>query len=470
MTQGGLAFETAALLAARLAKQELSALELCEVFLARIERLNQRAKAFIHVAGDEARAAAASRDRAFERDRSQPLGGVPYALKDLFDVQGVLTTAGSGVLHDNRAESNAFCVDRLEEAGGIFLGKANLHEFAYGATGENEIYGTAVNAYDETRLACGSSSGSAAAVAFGLCPLALGTDTGGSVRAPAVLNGLVGLKPTLGRISTAGVIPFCWSFDHVGTMTRDVADAALLLAALASHDPLDPNSGQVPLGDYQEALKQGVAGLKIGVPRSFFYERADAEILAATEEVLGSLEAAGAVLLDVELPSMAHARTVSLTVQMPEALSYHARYLEDRGELYGQDLRAGLALGQCLLAEHYVRAKRFVEAYRRDTNRVFDSVDILLTPATPIIAPKIGSAKVTIDGAEEAVGNAVTRFTTFFNMTGHPALTLPVGLHSQGLPMGVQVIGRHYDEERVLSVAAAIERQDAFRIPPPAIG
>ena len=200
-----LAFETALALGRRLARRELSATELTAFFLGRIDRYNGRAKAFIEVAADTARAAAEEIARS-DLSRANPLADLPYGLKDLIDVAGVRTTAGSRVLHDNTAGSTAFCVEQLQRAGAIFLGKTNLHEFAYGATGVNEVYGTAVNAYDETRLACGSSSGSAAAVAFGLCPFALGTDTGGSVRAPALLNGPVGLKPTFGRISTRGVL------------------------------------------------------------------------------------------------------------------------------------------------------------------------------------------------------------------------------------------------------------------------
>lgn len=261
-------------------------------------------------------------------------------------------------------------------------------------------------------------------------------------------------------------MPFSWSLDHVGLVTRDVADAAALLGAVACYDPGDPASARVPAGDYGGALDRGCAGLKVGVPESFYFERADPEILAASEAVLRHLEAAGATIEPVALPSMEHARTISLTVQMPEALSYHSRYLEARGELYGQDFRAGLALGQCLLAEHYLRAKRFIELYRRQTNQVFEQVDVLLTPGTPVIAPKLGTVKLDVEGGEEAVGNAVTRFTTFFNMTGHPALTLPTALHSEGLPMGVQLIARHFDEETLFAAARAIECRDAFRIPP----
>jgi len=460
-----LAFLSAVALRRKLAAREISAAELCDLFLARIARYDERAKAFIEVWEAGAKTSAAARDGEIARGTGGPLAGLPYGLKDLIDVEGVRTTAGSRVLHDNVAGAHAACVEGLERNGGVFLGKNNLHEFAYGATGDNETYGTPVNAYDDSRRACGSSSGSAAALAFGLCPFALGTDTGGSIRAPAVLNGLVGLKPTLGRVSRRGVIPYSWTLDHVGVLARTVADAALILEAIAGHDPLDSASADHPVGSYSGALDRGVGGLTLGVPDNFYFERADPEILSASEAALRHLEASGARLRTVVMPSLEHSRTVSLTVQMPEALSFHSRYLEERGELYGRDFRAGLALGQCLLAEHYVRAMRVIELYRRQTNAVFEEVDLLMTPATPVIAPKLGTVTVELAGVDEPVGNAVTRFTTFFNMTGHPAITLPVGQHSEGLPMGIQIVAPHFGEEAMFAAASCVERHDAFKIP-----
>ncbi len=464
-----IAFQSAISLREKLVSRQISVVELCNLFLERIRIYHHRSKAFIEVSNDRAKAAANMRDRKAESGDIGPLHGLPYGLKDVINFKGVCTTGGSRVLQDNVATENAVCVEALERAGGVFLGKTNLHEFAYGATGENEIYGTPVNAYDETRLACGSSSGSAAAVAFGLCPFALGTDTGGSVRVPAVLNGLVGLKPTLGRVSTRGVLPYCWTFDHVGTVTRTVADAALLLESIAGYDRLDPATSNEPVGSYLSTLDSDVVGVRVGIPESFFFERADPEVLAASEAVLRYLETSGAKIRRVSTPSMAHSRAVSLTVQMPEALSYHRRYLEQRGELYSRDFRAGLALGQCLLAEHYVRARRFVELYRRQMNVLFEDVDVLLTPATPIIAPKIGTVKVKLDGIEEAIGNTLTRYTTFFNMTGHPAITLPVGLHSEGLPVGIQIVARPFEEETLFATAAHVERSEVFKIQGPPI-
>jgi aspartyl-tRNA(Asn)/glutamyl-tRNA(Gln) amidotransferase subunit A len=400
---------------------------------------------------------------------ASPFAGIPYASKDLFDVRGVLTSAGSRVFHDRIATEDAFAIAQMRDAKAISLGKANLHEFAYGATGENEVYGTCVNAYDPSRLAGGSSSGSAAAVAFGLVPASLGTDTGGSVRAPAALNGLVGLKPTIGRVPTTGVVPYCWTLDHVGIMTRDVADCADLLGIIAGYDPRDPGSQNLPVEDYASALDGDISGLRIGIPTNFYYERTDPEILAALEDIKCFVTAKGASLVPVTFPDLEHSRAVSLTVQMPEALSAHSAYLQDRGELYGQDFRAGLALGQTLLAEHYIRAKRFVELYRQKTNALFDEVDLILTPATPEIAQKLGTVKTTRDGVEEPVGNAITRFTTFFNMSGHPALTMPCAIHSEGLPIGLQLVGRYFEESTVLRAAFAIENDGAFSIPHPRV-
>jgi aspartyl-tRNA(Asn)/glutamyl-tRNA(Gln) amidotransferase subunit A len=441
--------------------------ELVDTFLERIDRHNRRSKAFITVTRDAARAAAAGLSR--DDLRQSRFAGIPYACKDLFDVEGVLTTAGSKVFHDRVAKADSYAVAKLRAARAIGLGKTNLHEFAYGATGENEVYGTAVNAYDPTRLAGGSSSGSAAALAFGLVPAALGTDTGGSVRAPAALNGLVGLKPTIGRVPTSGVVPYCWSLDHVGLMTRTVADCADLLGILSGYDPSDSASADRPVDDYAGALDQDIAGLRVGIPLNFYYERADGEILAALERVKEHLAASGAKLVPVTFPDMEHSRTVSLTLQMPEALSAHSAYLEERGALYGADFRAGLALGQCILAEHYVKAKRFLEVYRRETNKLFDEVELILTPATPEIAQKIGTVKVTRDGVDEAVGNAITRYTTFFNMTGHPALTMPCAMHTQGPPIALQLVGRYFDEKTVLRVAHAVERSGRFSIPRPPV-
>lgn len=461
-------YQTLRALRHMLCSGEITPSELVAVFVKRIAQYNDRSKAFITVTAKEAHEEAAQVTA--DDLMASSLAGIPYASKDLFDVEGVLTSAGSRVFHDRIAAEDAFAISQMRRAGAISLGKTNLHEFAYGATGENDVYGTCVNAYDPTRLAGGSSSGSAAAMAFGLVPAALGTDTGGSVRAPAAWNGLVGLKPTLGRIPTTGVVPYSWTLDHVGLMCRDVSDCADMLGVLAGYDRRDPASQNLPVGSYTDALNQEISGLRIGIPETFFYDRTDPEILAAMDKVKAFLVSQGAALVPVRFGDLEHSRAVSLTVQMPEALSAHSTYLQDRGERYGADFRAGLALGQTLLAEHYVRAKRFVEMYRQMTDALFDEVDLILTPATPEIAQKIGTVTVTRDGVEEAIGNTITRFTSFFNMSGHPALTMPCAMHSKGLPIALQLVGPYFEEGKVLRAAHAIECHEAFAIPLPNVG
>jgi len=466
MTASDICFAPISELSRMIARRELSHSEIISCFLTRIERYNSVARAFIEVSAEAAMKAARRYD-ALTAGAQSPLHGIPFSSKDLIDIAGVATTGGSRAFADNIATSNSFLIERMLQAGAISLGKNNLHAFAYGATGENSTYGTAVNAYDHCRLAGGSSSGSAAAVAFGLAPAAFGTDTGGSIRAPAALSGLVGLKPTMGRISSRGVMPYCWTLDHIGILARTVADAGLLLQTVAGYDPEDPNSAKEPVENYTPAPFFDLKGLRVGLPSSFYFEKCDPEILAATKRVIERLEEGGASLREVQLPAMEEARTVSLTVQMPEALSYHSRYLEEKAELYEADFRAGLALGQCLLAEHYLRAKRFITRYRQETDAVFKDVDVIITPGAPVVAPRVGQAFIDWGGDQEPVGNAITRYTSFFNMTGHPAIALPSGLHSSGLPMGVQLVGRYFGEGPLLSVAARIEAQGTPLPSPP---
>lgn len=456
-------FQPATVLARSLRERAFTAVDLVDMFLARIEDHNARTKSYIEVTGDLARRAAAACDRRIaEGGDLPPLLGVPYGVKDLIDIEGIATTGGSAAFRDNIAAKSAVVIERLDRAGAVSLGKTNLHEFAYGTTGENQTYGTAVNAYDHSRLACGSSSGSASAVAHGLAAFALGTDTGGSTRVPAVMNGLVGLKPSYGRLPTEGVLPFCWSLDHVGLITRTVMDAAaVFLHCTERSDPESLNAVGAGSGE-----ARSLRGLRVGIPEVYYFDHADPEIIVAAQDAMRHLECAGATLSKVVLPDVRNARTVSLTIQMPEALAFHGPHLESRGALYSPDFRAGLAVGQYILADHYVRARRFLSRYRAEMREVFEAVDVILTPATPIPAPKLGTVSVAVGGVEEPVGNALTRYTSFFNMTGHPALTLPTAMHSLGLPIGIQLVGRHEEELLILKVAAVLEEASGG-VPPP---
>lgn len=457
-------------LADLLRRKEVSPLELVDAFLARMENSDDvAASAYITVARERARRNAETAETRIRTGKYRGvLQGIPYACKDLFLTEGIRTTAGSRVLADWVPDTNADVVSRLSAAGGALLGKLNQHEFAYGATGQNRFFGTVPNPWDTDRLAGGSSSGSAAAVAAGLAVFTLGTDTGGSTRAPAALCGVVGLKPTFGLVSTSGVIPYCWTLDHVGIFSRTVKDAAAVLETLTRHDARSPRTTGPSPGLFGEAPADDLRGVRIGIPRTFFFERMDEEIYSAVQRAIGACGQFKAELIDIEMPPMDKTRTASLLIQLPEMLSYHSRYLPEKKHLYGEDLRSGMALGQFILAEHYIQAKRMMQWYRNKMDGAFQAVDILITPTCPITAPRIGSDFVSWKDEKEPVGNAITRFTSFFNLTGHPAISIPCGFHSSGLPMGMQLVGRHFEEKTLLRVAHFLEQclNGPTKVPP----
>ncbi len=429
-----------------LQNKEISPVELTKAHLEAIESENAQTHLFITVCHDLAMQQAKQAEKELQQGVWRgPLHGIPYSCKDLYHVKDYLTTGGSKVLADNVSTKDALVVQRLRDAGAIVLGKNNLHEFAYGATGENPHYGTVANPYDAKRNAGGSSSGSAASVAKNMSVFSLGTDTGGSVRAPSSLCGVVGLKPTFDKVSLKGVVPYCWSLDHFGVSSRAVQDAQWVFDAVLGQK----------LGQSQEG---SLKGMRVGIPEHFFYEHMQADIRARVEQVIAALKDAGCVCEVVKPPNLTHSRTVSLILQLPEVLSYHSRYFKDKRHLYGDDIMAGMAVGQCMLSEHYVRAKRIAQMYREQLTETFADFDVLLTPATPITAPLLEESHITTEGFTEAKGNAITRYVSFFNITGNPAMSVPVGKDSQGLPMGVQLIAKHHQEEKLFLFGKHIEK------------
>ena len=447
-------------LAPMIEKGVVTPIDLVDAFLNIIESTNDILKAYITVAGEKARTAAkVATEQTRKGNYLGMLHGLPYACKDLFLTKGIQTTGGSKVLAGWIPDTDADAIQKLNVSGGILLGKLNQHEFAYGATGENAHFGTVPNPWDTSCLAGGSSSGSAAAVAAGLAVYALGTDTGGSTRAPAALCGVVGLKPTYGLINTKGVIPYCWSLDHIGIFTRTVVDASIVFKALAQKTRSNPVDHRETIHQLSDLPSNDIGKLRIGIPKTFFYEKTDPEILVSVKNVIRECEYKKFELIDIDMPPMENTRTVSLLVQLPEMLSYHSRYLPEKKELYGEDVRGGMALGQFILAENYIRAKRVMQDYRLRLKQTFEAVDIIITPTCPITAPKIGSRFVTVQNEEEPVGNAITRFTSFFNLTGNPAITIPCGIHSSGLPIGVQLVGRNFEENLLLKTAYVLENQ-----------
>ncbi len=444
-------------------ERKLSPVELTDACLARVEAAEPTLNAFITVTADQARASAKTAAGEIARGEYRgPLHGIPVALKDLFATAGVRTTAGSTILADNVPAEDSDPAARLKAAGAVPLGKLNLHEFAYGATGVNPHYGACHNPWDTSRITGGSSSGSGASVASGECFAALGTDTGGSIRIPASLCGVAGIKPTFGRVSRRGVIPLSWSLDHVGPLTRCVEDAAIVLQAIAGRDPADASSSREPVPDYTATLQEGVRGLRFGVPREFFFDHVDPEVERAVRAAIDVLEGLGAQMLDIGLPLITEAPAAVTAIMLPEALAYHRKWMQERPDDYGDDVRYRLELGATFLAVHYVQAQRLREVIvGRWPAEVFDRVDLLTMPTTMAPAFPIGRSDL-------SVTFSLIRNTNPLNLLGIPAMSVPCGFTRAGLPIGLQLSGRWWDEATVLRAAYAYEQATDWhkRAPP----
>jgi aspartyl-tRNA(Asn)/glutamyl-tRNA(Gln) amidotransferase subunit A len=448
-------------LARRIATKEVSPVEAVRAHLDRIAALDAGLRAFITPTADAALEAARAAEAELAAGRPPgPLHGVPFALKDLFDTAGVRTTAGSKILADRVPAADATVTRRLRAAGAILLGKLNMHEFAYGPEGLNAHYGTSRNPWDaaDARVAGGSSSGSGVAVAAGLAPFALGSDTGGSIRIPAALCGIVGLKPTYGRVSRAGVLPLAWSMDHVGPMTRTAADAALILRALAGYDPADPTTSVLPVPDYTAALTGRVTGLRVGIVRAFFLDAAAPEVRQAVEAAAQSLEGLGARVDDVQLDHVADVAAASMAIVGAEALAYHAEWVRTRPGDYQADVLERLRMGAFVSGVHYVRAQQARATFRAAVDEALAKRDVLLAPATPIVAPRLGETEAVLGDGKTDVRSSLIRLTRPFNFSGHPACALPCGFTAGGLPIGMQIVGRPFDEATVLRAADAYQR------------
>ncbi|MCX6021544.1 MAG: amidase, partial [Chloroflexi bacterium] len=440
-------------LAPLIERREVSPVEVTRALVNRVRRMDDRINSFITLTAEQALTQARQAEEEIAAGGYRgPLHGVPLALKDLFQTAGVRTTGGSKILTTWIPDEDADCVARLRAAGAVLLGKLNMHEFAYGVNNNNAHYGPTRNPWDRERIPGGSSGGSGAAVAAGLCFGSLGSDTGGSIRIPAALCGITGLKPTYGRVSRRGVLPLSWSLDHAGPMARTVEDCAILLGAIAGHDPGDPTSSRRAVPDYRAALTGDVRGLRLGVPRAFFFERLDDEVRAAVEAALALLAAEGAVLVDVDVPRLRQSPAMSGPILSAEAGAYHYDDIRSRPEDYGAEVRSRIEAAQFVLAGDYLRAQQARTLLKRDLAAALRGVDALVMPTLPITAPKIGQARVEIAGAEADALGSLTRFMSPFNLTGLPAASVPCGFSAAGLPIGLQIAGRPFDEATVLRV------------------
>jgi aspartyl-tRNA(Asn)/glutamyl-tRNA(Gln) amidotransferase subunit A len=434
-------------------RKTVSPVELTAACLARIERLNPFLNAFITVTADQASRQARDAEAEIHNGKWRgPLHGVPIALKDLVDTAGVRTTAASAVFKDRVPEEDAEVVRRLKAAGAVFLGKLNMHEFAYGATSVPSHFGPVHNAWKLDRIAGGSSGGSATAVAAELCYGALGSDTGGSIRQPAAYCGIAGLKPTYGRVSTRGVIPLSWSLDHIGPMCRTTADTAIMLQAIAGYDPQDTNCVDAPVPDYLRAASNAkVSALRLGLPRAIFYEKLDPEIEAAMNQAIERLRKLTAGFHNVQLPPYG-----ALPIVGAEAYAYHAPYLAKTPELYQPVTRGRLEAAAKITAAAYIQGRRELDHLRRAVRDVFADVDLLITPTVPVPPGEISdSANMEVPPPSGAIS---LRNTQPFDIYGLPAMSIPCGFTGSGLPIGLQISGPPWGEPGVLALAQAYEQ------------
>jgi len=434
---------TIADLAPLLRDRALSPVDLVQRCLARIDE-GREGNAFIAVMREQALEDATRVERAIAGGRYLgPLHGIPIAVKDLIAVKGVPTTSGSRLPAAMPGE-DAPVVARLREAGAIIIGKTNLHEFAFGTTSDESAFGPVRHPIDPSRSAGGSSGGSAAALVLGMCVGALGTDTGGSIRIPSAACGTVGLKPTAGEIPTAGVVPLSTSLDHVGPMALTVSDTALLFQAMR--------------GEAARGVSPATERLALGVPRPYFFDRLDEGVRSCAERAIERLHDAGHALHDVTIEHAGWTPPVYLHIVLPEAACFHARGLAEHGEKYSPGIRVRLEAGRYLLAEDYVRAMRLRQALAEAVTRAIYGIDALVLPALPVPAPPIGAAMVVVDGVEAPVRAVMLSLTQLFNLTGHPAISLPAGRGADGLPRGLQLVGHRGCTERLLEIAATVER------------
>lgn len=448
---------TVAEAARAIARRDLSPVDLTRACLARIEARNPALNAFVTVVPERALEEAARAEAELLAGQHRgPLHGIPVGLKDLYDTAGIETAAGSAVLRGRVPDRDAAAVARLREAGAVILGKTNTHEFAWGTTTNNPHTGPTRNPWAPDRIPGGSSGGSGAAVAARLCPAALGTDTGGSIRIPAALCGVVGLKPTFGRVSRAGIIPMSWQFDHAGPITRTVEDAAILLGAIAGYDPADFATVPVPVPDYAAALVPDIRGLRIGVPRDQFFGLLDPEVLVAVEEALETLRGLGAAVEDVDAGFTREQVISAWRLVNVEGRLYHAPWLEQQPEAYSEELRNVLLqpLPEPLdLSAAYLASYEIKEGVRR----VLETVDLLAAPTTMRPASRIGEDPVEVEGVQLSTGAAFASLTMPFNLAGIPAISIPCGFSAEGLPIGLQLAGRPFEEAAVLRAAFAYE-------------
>ena len=441
-----------------LRKKLISPVEVARAYLRRIEAHDGKINAFLTLLPRQALRAARRAEQEIVKGKYRgPLHGIPFAAKDLFFTKGIRTTCGSKILADFIPRHDGAVIERLVSAGAVLLGKLNMHEFAYGTTSVNPHYGPVRNPWDRERVTGGSSGGSAAALSASFVPLTLGTDTGGSIRIPSALCGTVGLKPTYGRVSRYGVYPLCWSLDHPGPMTKTVVDCAIALNVIAGHDPRDPASAEVSVPDYTRSLFKDLKGVRIGIPDSYYFERLEGDIGRAVGKAIQDLKKLGARIQPISIPDLEEAARAAFIALVAEGAASLEKWHRTRARDLGKDVLSRLNVGAAATATQYLKALRFRRRVLENFQKAFSKVDAIVTPQLPITAPRIGQAAVSFGKVEEAVPAALTRYTRIYNLIGIPALSIPCGFSAEGMPIGLQIAGRPFDEETVLGIGCAYE-------------
>lgn len=446
---------------------EISPVELTRAHLERIDTLDKKLNSFITVTPETALKRAKQAENELQQGQTihgKPLGpihGVPISVKDLYETKGICTTGGSKFFSNHIPEADAAVVDKLYAAGAILLGKTNMHEIALGLTNVNPHYGPCRNPWALDRVPGGSSGGSGAALAAGLCLGSLGSDTGGSIRVPASLCGIVGLKPTYGRVSLRGVIPLSWNMDHAGPMARRVLDVAILLQIIAGYDPHDPNSIHTPIDDYQAHIRDGVQGWQVALAEDEYFERTDSEVLQGVRAATEVFIELGAQVSSTTFPAAYQAALANGQIVISDAATFHQERLLNQPDDFGADVRKRLQAGAALPLSDYILARRTQTQLRRKFELFFQQFDILLMPTTAVPAPLIEGP----DAVEQA--RLLTRYTAPFNLTGLPALSLPCGFTSEGLPIGLQIVARPWGEAQALRAAYAYEQATDWQMRKP---
>jgi aspartyl-tRNA(Asn)/glutamyl-tRNA(Gln) amidotransferase subunit A len=462
--QGAWKLDIAAI-GSKISNKTVSPVALTEMMLGRIGRIDPQLLSYVTVLNDEALKSAEVAEKEIAGGKYRgPLHGVPIAIKDIYNTKGVRTTACSKVREHYIPDDDCTVVRKCREAGAVILGKVTTHEFAFGFDSH-----PTKNAWKLDHIPSGSSGGSGAAIAAGLCFAATGSDTGGSIRAPAAANGIAGIKPTYGRVSKAGVAVLSWSLDHAGPMARTVRDLAILLNTMAGQDPLDPHSKDVAVPDYTAALTGDIRGVRLGIPTNYFSEDVQPEIADAVAKAIEHLESLGAKVVPVEIAELDSVLDCMLAIAMSEAATYHQSSLRATPELFGDETRLLLEAGEMMPATTYINAQRARAAIKASFRNALRDVDVLVTPTQPSTALKIGQTVSRIGSREESVFGVSARFCAPFNMSGLPAASVPCGMSKEKLPIGLQIIGKPFDEAIVLKVADAYERNTGWHLEYPTI-